>query len=189
MTTPPPDLIALAVSTDRLPDDSYAAVVSLGSDLSWTLPAPRARRYAAAVVNAATAAEHDAATFGALTCRDIPTELIAEVITGARALRPSADRWLEPLVLTAGITAREPHGPFLHAFHRDRPDLGWQWTPADARQHAAQVLQVVSAAELDSTLVRVLAAMNVPSQVRAAVVDHLGQHWPSEGGAFPSDDL
>jgi hypothetical protein len=184
-----PDLIPLAVSTDRLPDDSYAAVVSIGGDLSWTLPAPRARRYAAAVVDAATAAEHDAATYGALTCKGIPEELVAEVILRAREERPPADRWTDPLTVIRGIQAVEPHGPFLHAFHRDRPDLAWQWSPEDARRHAGQVLQVVAAAELDSALVRALAALSVPSETRAAVVDHVGRHWPSSGGSFPSEDL
>jgi hypothetical protein len=147
-----PDLIPLAVSTDRLPDDSYAAVVSIGGDLSWTLPAPRARRYAAAVVDAATAAEHDAATYGALTCKGIPEELVAEVILRAREERPPADRWTDPLTVVRGI-------------------------------------QAVAAAELDSALVRALAALSVPSETRAAVVDHVGRHWPSSGGSFPSEDL
>jgi hypothetical protein len=168
------------VTTDRLPDDSYAAVISLGSDLSWTLPGPRARRYAASLVEAATSAEHDAATFHALRCRDIPLDLIGEVITRSRGHRPTVDRWTEPLVLTAGITAAEPHVPFLHAYHRDHPDEGWQWTPGDARQHAAHVMQVVAAATLDSALVRALTDLGVPSETRAAVVDHLGAHWPEE---------
>jgi hypothetical protein len=73
--------------------------------------------------------------------------------------------------------------------HRDRPNLAWQWTPEDARRHAGQVLQVVAAAELDSALILALAALSVPSETRAAVVDHLGRHWPSDGGSFPSDDL
>lgn len=184
-----PDLIPLAVSTDRLPDDSYAAVISIGSDLSWTLSAPRARRYAAAVIDAATAAEHDAATYGALTCKGIPIDLVMEVIARARAFREGGGRWTDPLLITPGIQAVDPHGPFLHAMHRDRPNLAWQWTPEDARQHAGQVLQVVAAAELDSALILALAALSVPSETRAAVVDHLGRHWPSDGGSFPSDDL
>jgi hypothetical protein len=181
MTTPPPsELVALAVTTDLMPDGTYAATCSLGEDVAWTLPPGRAAAYSNAVDSLATAAEHDAAVYAALRCKGLPQDLIAAVLLRCRSHRPSTDRWTAPLVITAGITLREPHGPFLIVRHPDRPDLDWQWTPQQAREHASHVINVCAAAILDSTLSSVLAELGVDAETIPAVVDHVGRHWPGD---------
>lgn len=177
MTTPL--ALPLSVCSDRLPDGSYSTTLSLGQDVSWSLAQPRATKYAAAITALAVAAEHDAATYAAMRCRDIPDGLIGDVIARARTARADADRWTAPLVVTPMIAAREPHPPILACYHRDRQDLAWQWTPNLARQHAMQVLNTGAAAILDATLAAVLASYDVPPEVGAAVVNHLGHHWPT----------
>lgn len=180
MTHASPFPVPLVVSSDRLPDGSYGTTLSLGEDVAWTMPASRTTRYAAAVTALATAAEHDAAVYGSLTCKGLPSDLIGAVIVGCRDARPGTRRWTAPLVITPGIALREPHPPFLTVYHRERQDLMWQWTPGDARQHAAHVLQAATAAALDSTLAAVLASFGVDPETRAAAVDHVGGHWPTE---------
>lgn len=180
MTTPPlPQLMAITVIADRYPDGTYGATVNVGPDLSWSMPGPRARRYVIAMFEAATAADHDAALYATLACRGIPDEITASVITDVRAARPR-DRWTAPLTVTTILTAAEPHRPVLTV----RPDGAaepWQWTPDEARQHARQVLEAVTAAEEDNRLAAVLLdSGGLPPAVVAAVIDHMQGHWPTD---------
>lgn len=179
MTTPLPQLQSIMVIADRFPDGSYGATVNVGADLSYSLPGPRARRYAVAVFEAATRCEHDAALYHALTCKGIPEELTARTITEVRALRPAADRWTAPLRFGSILTAADPHLPVLRVLPESSTTDGWQWTPAEARKHARQVLEAVAAAEEDNRLATVLRdTMGLPPDLVAAVIDHLQGHWP-----------
>jgi hypothetical protein len=177
VTSPLPQLQSIMAIADRFPDGSYGATVSIGPDVSYSLPGPRARRYALALIEAATACEHDAALYGALACKGIPDELSADVITAVRELR-EVSRWTAPLRLESILTAAEPHLPVLRVLIGDGPD-GWQWAPAEARQHARHVLEAVTAAEEDDRLAAVLVErMRLEPEVVAAVIDHLKGHWP-----------
>jgi hypothetical protein len=177
MTSPLPQLQAITVIADRFPDGTYGATVNVGTDVSYALPGPRARRYATALIEAATACEHDAALYGALACKNIPDDLSAGVITAVRELREGS-RWTSPLRLTSILTATEPHLPVL-AVRPEGSDDGWQWTPAEARKHARQVLEAVTAAEEDNRLATVLRErVGLEPEVVAAVIDHLQGHWP-----------
>jgi len=182
VTTPPPfPLTSIMVTSDRMPDDSYAVTLSLGPDRSWTLPEPRAFRYATAMFQAATAAEHDAALYHSLVCKGLPEDLIGTVISGARDARPAQDKWTHPLIVTPGITAREPHRPMLSVRHVEGAwEDGWQWSPTEARQHASHVLHAAAAVRLDSALAEVLTRIGVDVETAAAVVEHIGGHWPEE---------
>lgn len=186
MTTPPlPQLAAIVVTADRLPDGTYGATVSVGPDFSWSMPGPRARRYALALFELATACEHDVALYEALACKSIPDEIIAAVLTDVRADRDAAntfDRWLSPLRIATILTAAEPHRGVLRVIPDGNADA-WQWTPAEARQHARQVLEGVTAAEEDNRLLQVLRrGAGLPDGTIAAVIDHMQGHWPSEDG-------
>jgi hypothetical protein len=46
VTPPLPQLQSIAVIADRFPDGTYGATVNIGPDVSYSLPGPRARRYA-----------------------------------------------------------------------------------------------------------------------------------------------
>lgn len=179
MTDDLPQLTATTVIADRFPDGTYGATVSVGEDLSWTMPGPRARRYALALIEAATACEHDAALYGSLTARGIPEDMTAEVILQCRAARDPS-RWTRPLLLVSILTAAEPHRPILRV-HPELPTRidGWQWTPDEVRRHARQVLEAVTAAEEDNRLAYVLTgAFGLEESVVAAVIDSLKGFWP-----------
>jgi hypothetical protein len=179
MTPPLPQLTAIAAIADRFPDGSYGATVNVGADLSFSLTAPRARRYAVALIEAATACEHDAALYHALTCKSIPQDYVAAVLNDCRAARPGVNRWTAPLRISSVLTAAEPHLPVLVV--QTPSDDGWQWAPADARRHARHVLEAVTAAEEDNRLAGVLRdKLGLEDDVVAAVIDHLKGHWPDD---------
>lgn len=183
MTTPPlPQLAAISVTADRYPDGTYGATVSAGPDFSWSMPGPRARRYALALMELATACEHDVALYGALSCKGIPDDIAAAVLLDARTARDralTAHRWTAPLHVTTVLTAAEPHRGIL-AVRPDGPVDGWQWTPHETRKHALQVLGVVIAAEEDTRLASILRGGGIPEGPIAAAIDHMQAHWPTD---------
>jgi hypothetical protein len=177
VTTPPlPQLTAIMAIADRFPDGSYGATVNVGEDLSFSLSAARARRYAVALFEAATACEHDAALYHSLTSKNITEELAADLINHVRDARPGVDRWTAPLRISSILTAALPHLPVLVV---RTGSGGWQWAPADARRHARQVLEAVTAAEEDNRLAAVMRdRLGLKDEVIAAVIDHIQGHWP-----------
>lgn len=177
MTPPLPQLTSIMAIADRFPDGSYGATVNVGEDLSWTMPGPRARRYATALFEAATACEHDAALYHALACKNIGDEIAADLISHVRDARPGVSRWTAPLRIIPILTAAAPHLPVLVV----EVDSGsaWQWSPADARRHARQVLEAVTAAEEDNRLAEVMRdRLDLEPHLIAAVIDHMQGHWP-----------
>jgi hypothetical protein len=183
VTTPLPQLAAITVIADRYPDGTYGATVNVGPDLSWSMPGPRARRYALTLMELATACEHDVALYGALACKGIPDEITAAVLTDVRDARDrelTSGRWVAPLRVTTILTAEPPHRGILQV-RPDGPHDGWQWTPRETRKHALQVLGAVIAADEDNRLAAVLRdGAGLPPAVVAAVIDHMQGHWPEE---------
>lgn len=182
MTTPPlPQLTSIMAIADRFPDGTYGATVNAEEGLSFSMTGPRARRYALALFEAATACEHDAALYHALACKGIPDHASAAILINCRAARPGVNRWTAPLRISAILTAASPHLPVLVV---ETDGGAWQWAPADARQHARQVLESVTAAEEDNRLAEVLReGLGLEEEVVAAVIDHMQGHWPdSEDG-------
>jgi hypothetical protein len=179
MTSPLPQLAAISVIADRFPDGTYGATVSINADLTYSLPGPRARRYATALMEASVACEHDAALYHTLAARGIPDHMTAVVLTEVRATRPVDNRWTAPLLLGSILTAAEPHLPVLRCIPEGGQD-GWQWTPAEARRHAWQVLSAVAAAEEDNRVAAVLGGpqFGLPEGTVAAVIDAMQGHWP-----------
>lgn len=182
MTTPPlPQLTSIMAIADRFPDGTYGATVNVGEDLSFSMTGPRARRYALALFEAATACEHDAALYHALACKSIGDDIAADLINHVRDARPAVSRWTAPLRINSILTAAEPHLPVLVV---ETDGGAWQWSPAEARRHARQVLECVTAAEEDNRLAMVMRArLGLEDEVIAAVIDHMQGHWPdSEDG-------
>lgn len=176
MTGPQPT--GVWVLSDRMPDGSYAVTINIG-DAAWTLARQRAVQYAVALIGAATEAEHDAALLASLRATAMPMENIALLVKTVREARPATRyRALSPLVVDVGVTAEGK--PFLVLNTPGVPEP-WQWSPADARDHAENVLGVVTAVELDEALRDTLIAdFDLPVETARAVVHSLSGHWPAK---------
>jgi hypothetical protein len=154
------------VTTEIGPDGRYESRVTFEEDgkldvaivLDWT----GAVQYAQAVLAAATAAEYDSLIVQQFRGMDMDTEHIALVVSEFRKRQP---KLRDPFAggrygvgkrtgasatglfsLTPGVSA-ETGEPFMVLKLRGKP-VG-QWTPADAREHAAFVLEIATAAEYD----------------------------------------
>lgn len=174
MTGPQPT--GVWVLSDRMPDGSYAVTINIG-DAAWTLARQRAVEYAVALIGAATEAEHDAALLASLRATAMPMENIALLVKTVRAAR-AATGALSPLTVDVGVTAAGK--PFLVLNTPGVPEP-WQWSPADARDHAENVLGVVAAVELDEALRDTLIAdFDLPVETARAVVHSLSEHWPAK---------
>jgi hypothetical protein len=168
----------LWVRSEVMPDGSYGVGLNVGADRSWALNRSQAVDYAVACYTRATEAEHDAAVFGLLTHIGLPQRAVAALLVDyLRPDRPDDHTPTHPLRLTVAIgrTLR----PFLK-MELDGQQVG-ELTVADLRDHAAAVLNVIAAADLDAALLRVLVGKIGLDDGRArAVVGSLMEHWPTE---------
>lgn len=169
----------LWVQSDALPTGGYGATINVGADRAWTLNADQAARYALTCIRRATEAEHDAAVFSLLVDRlDLGPADAAQLLgRDLRPMRPPPDDTATaPLRFMPGVSHRS-RAPFLAMFLDDKP-IG-QLDPAALRHHATSMLDVVVAAELDSTLARCLVeAVGVDDGIARAAVGSLYEHWP-----------
>lgn len=169
----------LWVRSDVLPDGSYGVTVSVGEDRAWTLPRRRAERYAVACMARAIEAEHDAAVFRLLTIRlrMEAKSAAALVVQDVRASRQADDRATAPMRFVPSLTIEGK--PFL--VHEVDGETVGQLIPADLRDHAAGVLQVLAAADLDRALLASLTgAIGLDDGTARAVIGALAEHWPEE---------
>ncbi|MEU8040913.1 hypothetical protein [Streptosporangium sp. NPDC049078] len=172
MTTPKPPTIW--VQSDPLPNGTYAAAIHYNDDTARILDRPAGLAYAAEVVAAATYAEHDAAVLRQLVAAGVDLHAAGHTISALRVDRPPLnDGATAPLRLIPGI-ATSGRG-FL------RVDIAGeqvgQWSPADARDHASNVLTVLAATTLDAAYRRHLIGPLGLDEARARiVVGDLGDH-------------
>lgn len=170
----------LWVRSEVMPDGSYGVGLNVGADRSWALNRSQAVDYAVACYTRATEAEHDAAVFGLLTHIGLPQRTVAELLVkDLRPDRPDDHTATHPLRFTVAIdrTLR----PFLK-MELDGREAG-ELTTGDLRDHAAAVLNVLAAADLDAALLRTLTGTIGLDENRArAVVGSLMDHWPAEQG-------
>lgn len=170
-------LAGLWVRSELLPNGTYGVGLSVGEDRAWVLTRDQAVAYAVACFARATEAEHDAATFALLRHIGIKERDAAEVIVkDIRPSRPVDHTATEPLhfIVQFGLRA----GPYLRMRLGGR-DAG-ELTTADLRDHAAAVLQVLAAADLDANLRRVLVGQfGLDDATARGVVGELAEHWPS----------
>jgi hypothetical protein len=168
----------LWVRSDVMPDGSYGVGLNVGPDRSWALNRTQATDYAVACYTRATEAEHDAAVLTLLTHIGLPERTAAELIVkDLRPDRPDDHTPTHPLKFTVAIGRK--CGPFLK-MELDGHEVG-ELTTGDLRDHAAAVLNVIAAADLDAALFRALTGRVGLDEDRArAVVGDLADHWPAE---------
>lgn len=175
----------LWVRSEVMPNGTYGVALNVGADRAWSLDRDRAVAYAVACFARATEAEHDAAVFGMLTSvNGIDEELAALLI--ARDLRPGrADEHddTKPLKYNVVLNRNRITGeimPMLH-MHLDGVGKAGELTPADLRDHAGGVLNVLHAADLDAGLHKVLIGKaGLDDDTARAMIGTLGEHWPEQ---------
>lgn len=170
----------LWVKSEVMPDGSYGVGFSVGPDRSWALSRTQATEYAVACYGRATEAEHDAAVFKLLTHLGVPERSAAEaLVKDLRPDRPDDHTPTLPLRFTVAIGRKI--GPFLK-MELDGREVG-ELTTGDLREHAAAVLNVISAADLDAAFLRALTTrIGLDEDLARAVVGDLANYWPSETG-------
>lgn len=188
MSGPPDDSEGLWVRSDLMPDGTYGVAISVGADRSWTLNLDQAVAYAVACHARATEVEHDTAVLRLLTdTLGIPAKTASQVIVSdLRPDRPDAQDATKPLRFTGAIGRAKYPRPDAGAYipllmmELDGTQVG-QLTPADLRDHATGVLNVIAAADLDAALLRALTGTFDIDEDRArAVVEDLANHWPEQ---------
>ncbi|MFG1873369.1 hypothetical protein ACGFIV_00850 [Sphaerisporangium sp. NPDC049003] len=145
---------AVWIQSDLLPGGTYVATLHADDDNSRVLDRDTALRYAAAVHQAATQAEHDAAVVAQLRASGLSREEAALTLVDLRADRAPLDPQVTaPLVFKPCVSANRGVG-YLELSVGDRP-LG-QWDADAAHAHAGHVMAVVAAVDLDAAYRRFL---------------------------------
>jgi hypothetical protein len=165
---------AIWVISDVAPDGTYVTTVQAGDDLAVTLDRQRALAYAVALYTAVGYAEYDAAVLKQLTTLGVGERMAARCVADLRADRaPVDDAATAPLRFVPLVTAAREPALFVEVNRRRIS----QWTPADGRQHAGHVLDIVAAVDLDAAYLRFLRGPVALDDDRArAVVGTLGEH-------------
>jgi hypothetical protein len=144
--TPP---LCVWVTTRYSPaDDHYFVMVQFSDGSTCRLDQARAQAYATEVLQVATTADHDAAIAKQITTElGMPQQEMAVLVRELRADRlPLDTNALRPLTITPGVSVFTGE-PFLDC---TVGESRWQWTVADAREHAMHVLGAMAAAVLDT---------------------------------------
>jgi preprotein translocase subunit Sec61beta len=175
----------MKVKSWRLPGGKgFGASVSI-EGVTFGLAPEHARSYAMELTRRALQAEHDAAVVRLLTGRvglDLMTagHFLVDTIHPERVLDHAATA---PLEFTAGLNMEKV--PFLWVRHEGEAIA--QLSPKQARAHAMAVLTVVEAAELDSTLERMLVgSMGLDRPRASAFIAGMFEYWPEEEEADPT---
>lgn len=140
---------AIWVNSDLASDEeSYVATIHFNDDLSFPLTEEEGLTYASAVLRACASAEYDAAMLAQLTGKlKMPERMVGPMLVELREQRGPGTWQAGPLILTPGVSVFN-RAPFLRC---EVPgDLTWQWSPAEAKQHARHVLEVAAAVEYDA---------------------------------------
>lgn len=182
------DAEGLWVRSEVMSDGTYGVGLNVGADRSWVLNRDEAVAYTVACFARATEVEHDTAVMRLLTGKlGLPAKEAGQLIV--KDLIPDRlDSFYvtKPLRFT-GVIGRAKHprpdaGQYvpLLGMELDGQGVG-QLTPADLRDHAAAVLNVIAAADLDAGLVRALVGtVGIDEQRARAVVEDLANHWPEQ---------
>ncbi|WP_067171155.1 hypothetical protein [Microtetraspora niveoalba] len=172
-------MTAIWVQSDLLPDGTYVVAIHYDDDQSRVLNHEAALRYAAAVHAAATRAEHDAAVVAQLVKIGLPKAIVAQALHDLRNDRPPHTATITaPLQLEPCVSAHRGVG-YLEVYVAGR--LVGQWDPDDARDHAANVLAVLAAVDLDAAYRRYLIGTVGLDRARAeAAVGGLAAHLNGE---------
>jgi hypothetical protein len=168
---------AVWVIADLMPDGTtYVPTIHIGDDLAFPLDGDRAIAYALAVQTAAERAAYDE-----IVCAQLMEllkgdgSLVAEVVSTLRERRPPLDdAATAPLTFEPFVSARTREGGLFVSVHGKRL---FQWSVADARQHAGHVIQVLCGVELDAAYRTLLTEhVGVDAGTARAMVDNLQTH-------------
>ncbi len=152
------DTPVLLVDSRRQPDGSYQVVVLVSPadrpPVELCLSPGMARRYAEAVIAAATRAAYEAAVLAQLVDRGVEVKAAARVVVGMRETAPPLDHEATAPLAFTPIVAHGSLSPMvdlqLHGEDLGTLDL------ASARSHGYHLLDVVIGAELDAEYCRYL---------------------------------
>jgi hypothetical protein len=178
MTDREPDTGAVWLRSEPDQTGTYHLRLELGPGDVVPLDTLAAYRWAAEVLAATAAAEHDAAVVAQLTALGVKDSVAAGVVTALRADRPGSGAAVPGLALVPGVSHRTRDGFVLLERHGE--PFG-QWDLDAARHHAAGVLEAVEVALLDATYLRALTGLVGLDRDRAlAVVADLANHRPPQ---------
>lgn len=160
----------LWITSDPLPDGSYALVLSVDGDHSRALTPDEAVSYGLAVFAVAAAVDYEQSVYHQLSERGAATEAVLQVVADLRRDRPPFDRKaLEPLRWIPGLNSE---GTGFIRLELDGHPIG-QLSVDDARGHAAHVIEAVPNAEND-TVYRALLCHSIGlSDLDAKIAVHL----------------
>lgn len=149
------------VSSEVSPDGHFVLSVEFSSDVSMPLDTVQARAYAAEVMRASAIARHDAAVARQIIEKlGLPVKEAALTLHMLRAGRPPLDAAalgllsMTPEVSVSGnpflaCSVRIPSQVRAGPYDKDG-QRSWQWSVAEAHQHAGQVLVGSAIVDLDS---------------------------------------
>jgi hypothetical protein len=145
---------AIWVISDVAPDGTYIATVQISDDIAIALDHAAGVRYATTVLAVAARAQFDAAAYAQMTKgATVEPATAKHTIADLRGDRPSLDAAATaPFDLRPGVNAAGE--PFIGLWLPGK-QLG-QWSVADARQHAVDVLEVLEGAALDDAYYQLL---------------------------------
>jgi len=170
----------LWVTSDPIPDGSYAITLSINADRAWTISRGRAHMYAMAALTIAEQADYEQALYKQLTMKmeqhqDAALMMLANFRHGVAGTDRSA---FAPLDFVAGINSA---GMSFIRIDLDGKGVG-QISPEELRQHALAVLRTRLIAPLDALYRRQLTeVVGLDDKTAMAGVDDLGAFRPPEG--------
>ncbi|GAB3224204.1 hypothetical protein GCM10027447_12590 [Glycomyces halotolerans] len=162
------------VESELMPDGSYTVGIHYTPDQSTALGAPLARAYVREVTKAVACAEYGAAVLKQLTTIGVDDAHAAPTVGDIMG-----DRWAG-VELPGGarivpIIAQRDREPYV------RIDIGGdpltQWSPAEAMDHAVNVLLVAATVPLDTDYLKFLRGpLNLPEDKARGLVADLAEH-------------
>jgi len=175
------------VSSDVMPDGSYAVSVTVNKDIAFALDDAAARDYAATCFTEATAADHAGAVVRLMT-----QQMRMSTKAAQDFVRLYLGEYREThvqLQFRAAVGRRKPPHPDAGSFipavlvFSGSESLGWI-DPDELRDHAGGVLSALAASRFDEQLRQTLTdpdGVDLDDAAARKVVSSLAQFMPSRG--------
>lgn len=156
-------------TSPTLDGTAYQVVIEAGPDHARGLTPAEALSYAREVMRVVAEATHDAAVGKMLVDTGIDLPDAVATLGELRASRRRLTAGTSPLILQGCATIE--FKPFIAVSIEGEQEPSGQWTPDDARAHAASVIEAIHAARLDQALYEHLTTVIgiKPEAARAAV--------------------
>jgi hypothetical protein len=167
-----PAIDVLRISSDPMPDGSYALVLSVGEDHSRTLRPVEAIQYGRAVFTVANTVDYEQSLYRQLVDQGAPWEIVMITFGNFRQDRPSCDD--EVLAPLRWVPCLTKEGVGYIQLEMDGVGAVGQIDVDAARVHAACVIESASNAELDAVYRRLLGRVfGTPDDQACLVVEAL----------------